>query len=234
LFDFGSIEGGRQFILDLSWRTAIGGSFASEFFQQKRGGGSLGESAGILTRDRYSEKIEGIKMPLIGFKKLVKDTLAYSDCAKFMADVIAKAGELSGGKNDPVSNDIMTLYAMVNRQARGGFRLNHNGPAFGYTNGYQLLEEVAGGGGATWGLWGQENITIWINEQEIPVNTTATNRARVPFIYAHRAFHELFHAAGSNGYYGHDIMNASARALDPNVADFDAAFRKHCIPSDMW
>ena len=151
-----------------------------------------------------------------------------------MSKVIAKAGELSGGKNDPVSTDIMTLYGMVNRQARGGFRLNHEGPAYAYSlHGYERLENVAGGAGVAWGLWGQSNITVWINQQSIPVDTTAKNRARVPFKYAETALHELFHIAGKNGYYGHEIMDASARFFEPGLS-FEQAMKKHCIPSENW
>ena len=68
-----------------------------------------------------------------------------------------------------------------------------------------------------------------LNQQSIPVNTTAKNRARVPFKYAETALHELVHIAGKNGYYGHAIMDASAGFFEPGLS-FDQAMKKHCIP----
>jgi hypothetical protein len=153
-----------------------------------------------------------------------------------MSDVIAKASDLSGGKNEAVSTDVMTLYSMVNRQARGGFRLNHNGPAYGYDHVYRQLEKVSGGGGLAWGHWRNNNITIWLNEQEIPANTntTPTARAQVPYTYAKRALHELVHVAGTTGLYSHDLMDKAARDIDSNpTAEFDTILKKHCFPSEM-
>ena len=69
---------------------------------------------------------------------------------------------------------------------------------------------------------------LW-KQQSIPVNTTAKNRARVPFKYAETALHELVHIAGKNGYFGHAIMDASAGFFEPGLS-FDQAMKKHCIP----
>ena len=46
---------------------------------------------------------ETTTVPLVNLKKLLQDTLAYGDCADFLARLVAKAGELSKGKNDPIS-----------------------------------------------------------------------------------------------------------------------------------
>jgi hypothetical protein len=148
-----------------------------------------------------------------------------------MSQLIMKAGELLDGKNDPISTDVMKLYAMVNRQSRGGFRLNHFGPSYGYLfKGYEKLGDVAGGGGASWGAWGASNVTIWIDEQQVV--DTPLSVAKAPFEYAHRLLHELFHVAGTNRTYTEETMEASAMALEG--VSVTAAIRKHCIPPERW
>jgi hypothetical protein len=65
---------------------------------------------------------------------------------------LRKQSDLSNGQSDAVSTDIMTLYKMVNSQPKGGFRLNHDGPHYGYFGGrYVKLQDVSGGGGAAFG-----------------------------------------------------------------------------------
>jgi len=176
---------------------------------------------------------ETTKIPLINLKKLLKDTLAYGDCADFMARLIGKAGELSKGKNDPISTDMMQIYSLLNRQSRGGIELNHDGPYYNYwSKGYQELPPVAGGGGLADGTWQQQNRKVFINQIELPSRTSALNVARAPYEYAHRILHEFTHVAGANDFYSHDIMDASARALGSR--DADMAIREHCIPRQMW
>jgi hypothetical protein len=173
------------------------------------------------------------KIPLLDHKKLLQDTLAYSDCADFMSRLISKAGELSAEANDPISTDVMKLYAMVNRQSRGGFHLNHSGPLYGYFKGYEKLEQVAGGGGASWGNWRANNVTIWIPEQEIFANAASQTFAAVPFEYAQRSLHELFHVAGKNRTYKEQEMEKAAGFLEPGLS-LTQAIRKHCIPREFW
>lgn len=169
----------------------------------------------------------------MNLKKLLQDTLAYGDCKDFLARLLAKAGELSNGKNDPISTDMMQIYSLLNRQARGGIELNHVGPYYNYWGkGYEQLPPVAGGGGLADGYWQQQNRKVFINQIERPARTSALNVARVPYEYAHRILHEFFHVAGTNSLYYHDIMDASARALGSR--DADAAIREHCIPREMW
>ena len=195
-------------------------------------GFSAGGVFGGLLNQQKIRPLASFRSPLLNFKKLLQDTLAYSDCNEFMSKMIAKAGELSGGKNDPVSTDIMTLYAMVNRQARGGFQLNHEGPFNAYSDkGYKPTDDLAGGGGATWGYWRTSNITIWIEQHQPPVNVSAKERARGPFRYGQTALHELFHSAGKNDTYSHPIMEASAGFFEPGLT-FDRALKKHCIPPE--
>jgi hypothetical protein len=83
---------------------------------------------GEALADPQNPLSETSKMPLVNLKQLLQNTLAYGDCADFMARLLAKAGELSNGKNDPISTDIMQIYSMLNRHARGGIELNHVGP----------------------------------------------------------------------------------------------------------
>ena len=53
--------------------------------------------------------------PLVNLKKLLRDTLAYSDCAGFMERLLLKAGELSDGTNEPIATDMMKIYSMLRR-----------------------------------------------------------------------------------------------------------------------
>jgi hypothetical protein len=187
-----------------------------------------------LTDPQNPKKIPFVRLPLINHKKLLQETLAYSDCNDFMSQLISKAGELLDGKNDPVSTDIMTLYGMVNGQARGGFRLNHDGPLYGYLfNGLERLTQIAAGGGASWGDWGASNVTIWINEQNKAENASAREIARTPFEYAQRSLEELVHVAGKNRTYRESEIVAAADALEPGLT-FIQAIKKHCIPREMW
>lgn len=163
----------------------------------------------------------------MNLKKLLQDTLAYGDCADFLARLLTKAGELS--KNAPVSTDLMDIYEMLNRQARGGIQLNHEGPYYAYWgNGYQDRGQIAGGGGLADGYWGLQNRKIWIHQQEIPAAASARDRAQSPSRYAERVLHEFFHVAGKTELYSHDTMRDAALALEG--LHFDEAIRKHCIP----
>ena len=170
---------------------------------------------------------ETIKVPLVNLKKLLQDTLAYGDCADFLARLLTKAGELSN--NAPVSTDLMDIYGMLNRQSRGGIQLNHEGPYYAYWgNGYQDRGQIEGGGGLADGYWGLQNRKIWIHQQEIPAAASARDHAQVPFRYAERVLHEFFHVAGKTDLYSHETMRDAALALEG--LHFDSAIRKHCIP----
>ncbi len=184
--------------------------------------------------DQRAKKIPFVRLPLLNHKKLLQDTLAYSDCDQFMSQLISETAGLSEGKNDPVSTDIITLYGTVNRQARGGFRLNHEGDLYGYGfRGLEKLEQIAAGGGASWGNWGASNVTIWINEQKKAENASAREIARTPFEYAQRSLEELVHVAGKNRTYTESEINSAANALEPGL-NFIQAIKKHCIPRQMW
>ena len=126
----------------------------------------------------------------------------------------------------------MTLYNLMNRQARGGFHLNHKGHLYAYQrNGYETLDDIAGGGGAAWGMWQTDNRTIWLEVQEIPVNASAKTLEQVPYIYAERALHELFHVASTGTTYTHEIMEKSAWASDNH--SLTQAIRRHCMPAGV-
>ena len=205
-----------------------GGLFARVGFDQSEG------RLGNAHHSRSPQKAEEIRVPIVNFKKLLQDTLAFSDCAEFLAKLIKKASELSKGQSNAVSTDIMTLYHMINRQPRGGFRHNHDGKDYyGYTGGgYRKLPPVSGGGGAAWGNWRDGNVTIWITGGGGYSDSPPLTFDRIPFEYALRAIHEIFHKAGENGY-GHDIMNLAANELETGLS-FNNAVIKHCIPRNMW
>ncbi len=185
-------------------------------------------------RDSQKPPIETARIPLVNLKKLLQDTLAYGDCADFMTRLLAKAGQVSDGKNDPISTDIMQIYSLLNRQARGGIELNHKGAYYNYwSKGYEQLPLVSGGGGLADGYWQQQNRKVFINQIEIPARTSALNVARVPYHYAERVLHEFFHVAGTKSLYAHELMDASAKALGVSESA-DAAIRQHCIPREYW
>ena len=151
-----------------------------------------------------------------------------------MSRMLKKAGELSGGTNNPVSTDMMEIYQMLNRQARGGIETQHMGSDYYayWGSGYKPLGRIPGGGGLADGYWHLQNRKIFIDAVEIPATASVRERARAPFTYAQRILHEVFHVAATNDLYTHEIMDQSARAL--YSVDFDTAIRKHCIPPDMW
>ena len=170
------------------------------------------------------------KIPLRNFKKLLQDTLAYGKCADFLARVITEMGKRSGGRNDPISTDLMKVYALLNRQARGGIELNHTESTYyGYWGkGYKQLDAIAGGGGLSDGYWQLQNRKSWIHMMELRADAPMRDRLQVPFRYAERIVHELVHVAGQNDLYSHKIMDESALALEG--LHFDAAVSKFCIP----
>ena len=204
--------------------------FATGTHFQFNGLGALGLSASGLNPQTPITEIA--EYPLVNLKKLLRDTLDYSDCAGFMERLLQKAAQLSEEPNEPIATDMMKIYSMLNRQARGGIESNHVGPYYNYWFKYQQLSPVAGGGGLADGYWQQHNRKVFIDQIDLPARTTALEIARVPYRYALRILHEFFHVAGSNSTYDHDIMNASARALGSR--DANAAIREHCIPTKFW
>jgi YD repeat-containing protein len=117
LFDFGSIEGGRQFILDLSWRTAIGGSFASEFFENRTGGPISYNHVRISMNPQNT-------LPL---PSDLRDRVASvvnnpnSDCAEFIKRLISQAEDIRG---KAFSDDPLALF---DRVGQAGFKLKNIG-----------------------------------------------------------------------------------------------------------
>lgn len=99
--------------------------------------------------------------------------------------------------------------------------------------GLEKLQQIGGGGGASWGSWAASNITIWIYEQKKAENANARDIARTPFEYAQRSLEELVHVAGQNRTYRESELNDAAGALEPGL-NFVQAVRKHCIPREMW
>ena len=165
---------------------------------------------------------EGVIVPIINFKKLIGDRLAYGDCGAYVARLIEKAAELSGGKNDAISTDVMTLYRMINRQARGGFFLNQAAVFEG-----KLVSAIAEGNILT----GNAKITI---NSKGGYRDNPASISRLPYDYGMAGIHEIVHLAGKNTTYSEELLQRAADALEPNAKkDFEWGLRNHCLPPHL-
>lgn len=165
---------------------------------------------------------EGVIVPIINFKKLIGDRLAYGDCGAHIARLIEKAAELSGGKNDAISTDVMTLYRMINRQGRGGFFLNQAAVFEG-----KSVSATAEGNILT----GNAKITI---NSKGGYRDNPASISRLPYDYGIAGIHEIVHLAGKNTTYSEELLQRAADALEPNAKkDFEWGLRNHCLPPHL-
>jgi hypothetical protein len=169
-------------------------------------------------------KPEVITVPLTidQLKKLIQDRLDYGDCAKFVAQLINKAAELSEGKNPAVSTDIMTLFEKIKTQPKGGFRFEPaRHPIVGIASGTAV------------GHYSFGNVTVTIT----PSHYSSDNPKGLAYVllrYGIVGLHEVIHRASNAGYDEDDLLKA-VRALDPKFKgdDWDDALREHCLPPNQ-
>jgi hypothetical protein len=170
-----------------------------------------------------------VRVPLINFKKLLEERLAFGDCAEYVAKLISKAAELTKGKNDAIATDVMTLYKMINRQDRGGFRLGVMARDLP-----EWLRKVAGGSGLAYGniLHGTATAIIF---SKGGYSDNPASISRIPYDYAMSGVHEIIHLAGKNGTYDEPLLTQAANALEPgkNYSDWDVALKEHCLPPNL-
>jgi len=151
-------------------------------------------------------------------RELIGKTLEFSDCKEWVAALISKAAELSGGSNPAVGTDILDTFDRVRNQPNGGFI-------------FALDTRVAGGGGTTDGYWHNGSITIRIT----PLGYFSDNphgADYIPIHYGLNGLHELVHASGQNALYTEPDLLRAAQALDPNgeYHDWNTALKDHCAP----
>ncbi|HEX8140052.1 MAG TPA: hypothetical protein VF544_20995 [Pyrinomonadaceae bacterium] len=156
-----------------------------------------------LSGQTSSQKSEQVIAPIVNFKKLLQDRLAYGDCADYVAQLINTAAELSGGKNDAISTDVMTLYNMINRQPRGGFFLNQ--PAIWEGKPVSATAEGI--------LQGNARVTI---NSKGGFRDDPASISRLPSDYGIAGIQEIIHLAGKNTLYSEELLLRAANALEPN------------------
>lgn len=151
-------------------------------------------------------------------KGLIQDRLNYGDCAEYVASLINKAAELSGGKNPAVSTNIMDLFEKIRNQPNGGIVFAPPHPS------------VAGGGGTAEGYYRDGSVKIRIT----PLGYFADNPRgaySIPYRYGLAGLHEIIHGAGQNEKYSERDLTRAARAMEPNAGylDWNYALKKHCL-----
>jgi hypothetical protein len=186
--------------------------------------GAFGGDTGITTEDGPVNEGEGVSVvvPIINFKKLIQDRLASGDCASYVAKLINKAAELSGGKNDAISTDVMALYRMMHRQARGGIFLNQPAIFEGKSVSATAEGNILAG-----------NARITINSKG-GYRDNPASISRLPPDYGLAGIHEIVHLAGKNTTYSEGLLQRAADALEPNAKkDFEWGLRNHCLPPHL-
>jgi hypothetical protein len=165
-----------------------------------------------------------IQVPITDLKDLIQQRLDYGDCKDAVANLINKAAELSNGKNDAISTDIMKLYGMIDSQPRGGFRLNST-----YRDIPSYLPPVSGGSGLSWGniLRGDATAMIFLKGG---YSDNPASLARLPYDYGISGIHEIIHLAAKNEPYRERLLNESASKLERG-SDFDKYLKNHCLPA---
>ena len=212
---YSSLRGGLEAAIDAAFRNVY-------IWQNDR----LPErNRGVHFAHASPQKAEQVAVPIVNLKKLIQDRLGYSDCAAYIAKLINKAAELSEGKNDAISTDIMTLYKLVNRQARGGFFLNQKvlwqgKPVSGTVSG-NLLEGT-----------GKVMLASKSGYRDNPLSIS-----RLPSDNGIAAIHEIIHLAGKNTYYGEELLSKAAQALEPDRISegtwWEWGLRNHCLPPEL-
>lgn len=161
-------------------------------------------------------------VPIVNFKKLLRDRLDYGDCANYVAKIINKAAELSDGKNDAISTDVMALYQMINRQSRGGFFLNQ--PAI--WKGKRVSGTAQGNIPS-----GDAKVTI---DSGGGFSDRPDGYLRLPADYGIAGIHEIIHLAGKNTTYTEELLSEAVRALEPDKYSkgvwWEWGLRNHCLP----
>ena len=163
-------------------------------------------------------------VPITDLKALIQQRLDYGDCKDAVARLISKAAELSNGKNDAISTDIMKLYGMIDSQPRGGFRPNSTSkdiPSY--------LPPVSGGSGLSFGniLRGDATAMIFLKGG---YSDNPASLARLPFDYGISGIHEIIHLAGKNTLYSEALLNRAAGGLERG-SGFDTYLKNHCLPA---
>jgi hypothetical protein len=153
-------------------------------------------------------------------KGLIKERLEFSDCKEWVAALISKAAELSGGTNPAVGTNILETLDRVRNQPNGGFI-------------FAFDPRVTGGGGTADGYWRNGSITIRIT----PLGYFSDNphgADYIPIHYGLNGLHELVHASGQNAMYTEPGLLRAVQALDPNgeYHDWNTALKDHCTPPE--
>lgn len=163
-------------------------------------------------------------VPITDLKSLVQQRLDYEGCKDAVATLINKAAELSKGKNDAISTDIMKLYGMIDSQPKGGFRPNSTAkdiPSY--------YPPVAGGSGVAFGNILRGNATAMIflkgGYSDNPASLT-----RLPYDYGISGIHEIVHLAGKNTTYSKGLLNRAAGGLERG-SNFDKYLKDNCLPA---
>jgi YD repeat-containing protein len=163
------------------------------------------------------------------FKDQVQKTLSYSDCKDFIAKLISKAAELSEGKNDAVSTDVMKLFDMINSQTKGGgFRLNVS-----FKDIPSYLPPVSGGSGLAFGNVPYGNGVAMVFQRGYYSDRAQGQVERIMANYGLTGVHEIIHLAGTRTPYLEGLLDQAAKAVDPDSTSFDNGLVKHCLPPNL-
>lgn len=165
-------------------------------------------------------------------KGFLKSLLGSGNCGGKITALLDKLGELYKNTNSVRTNNLLTLFDIINSQSSGGIRLNSSDTAAAdeYESLYGFSDRFPTGGGQSW-MTGKNEIINSRNGATIPGGYTAyihINREGYSSLrgnqtntviskYAVTLIHELLHVSGSTNTYSHYDIAMAVAALVPGV-----------------